>query len=75
MNKQHIGQQIDYVCHELTRISHQLRYLDGTQLQMLRVRQSRLEAERERLQAMQVSGPFGTAAFIRDIPPRKGLSA
>jgi hypothetical protein len=75
MNKQHIGQQIDYVCHELTRISHELRYLDGTQLQMLRVRQSRLEAELERLQAMRVTGPFATTSLMSDITSRNGVSA
>ena len=75
MNKQHIDQQIEYVRHELTRISQELLYLDGTQLQMLRVRQSRLAAELERLQAMQISGALsvtlmnGRDAAIRSVYP------
>jgi hypothetical protein len=75
MNKQHIDQQIDYVRHELTRISQELVYQDGTQLQMLRVRQSRLVAELERLQAMQVSGSFGALLNSHELPFRTGISA
>ena len=75
MNKQHIDQQIDYVRHELTRISQELVYQDGTQLQMLRVRQSRLVAELERLQAMQVSGSFGALLSSHELPFRTGISA
>lgn len=75
MNKQHIDQQIDYVRHELTRISQELVYQDGTQLQMLRVRQSRLVAELERLQALQVSGSFGALLTSHELPFRTGFSA
>ena len=71
MNKQHIDQQTEYIRHELTHISQELLYQDGSQLQMLRVRQSRLMAELERLQALQVSGIFGAALLnAREIPLR-----
>jgi hypothetical protein len=75
MDKQHIDQQIEYVRHELTRISQELVYLDGTQLQMLRVRQSRLVAELERLQALQVSGSFGALLNSHKLPFRNSITA
>ncbi len=76
MDKHHVDQQIEYVRHELTRISQELLYQDGTRLQMLRVRQSRLTAELERLQALQVSGSFGAALMNkREVSLSSGYTA
>ncbi|MCL5998959.1 MAG: hypothetical protein M1546_23305 [Chloroflexi bacterium] len=63
MNKQSIDQQIDFVRRELTRISHEVHYLEGTQLQTLRVRQSRLAAELDRLEGLRRNGPAAVPAM------------
>jgi hypothetical protein len=55
MNKQQTDQQVQYIQRELTRIGEEMTYQEGTQLQWLRVRQSRLAAELERLQAFQLT--------------------
>lgn len=51
MSKQQIDQQIDLIRRELTRISYEIQYTEGTVQQSLRIRQSRLEAELDRLEA------------------------
>jgi hypothetical protein len=63
MSKQQIDQQIDFVRHELTHISHELHYQEGTQLQRLRVRQSRLAAELDRLEGMRRNSPAAVPAL------------
>ncbi len=69
MNRQQVGHQIDYVRRELTRISQELLYLEGAQAQSMRVRQSRLAGELERLQALQLSGSLSIALpALPDIP-------
>jgi cob(I)alamin adenosyltransferase len=60
MNKQQIDQQMQYIQQELTRIGQEMTYQEGTQLQSLQVRQSRLAAELERLQAFQLTTTSAT---------------
>ena len=67
MNKQQLDQQIEFVRRELTRISQEVQYLEGTQQQALRVRQTRLAAELDRLEAQRHTDsvsplPFATRA-------------
>ena len=64
MNKQQFDQQIEYVRRELTRISQEVQYQEGTQLQTLRVRQSRLAAELERLEAQRRHDTFSMLTFV-----------
>ena len=71
MNREQVDQQMDYVRRELTRISQELIYLDGPSAQSLRVRQSRLAAELERLQALQLSGCLAILS-LRDMPLHHG---
>lgn len=51
MSKQQIDQQVDLIRRELTRISYEIQYTEGTVQQSLRIRQARLEAELDRLEA------------------------
>jgi hypothetical protein len=50
MNRQLVKQQIDFVRSELTHISQEMLYLEGVHQQTLRVRQTRLVAELDRLE-------------------------
>jgi hypothetical protein len=50
MNRQLLKQQIDFVRSELTHISQEMLYLEGVHQQTLRVRQTRLVAELDRLE-------------------------
>jgi hypothetical protein len=61
MNKQQFDQQISFVKRELTRISQEVIYVEGTPQELLRVRQSRLMAELERLEGQMLTGAFSAA--------------
>lgn len=57
MNRQHLDIQIEYLRRELTSISQELHYLEGQKARMLRIRQSRLSAELERVQCQRIEMP------------------
>jgi hypothetical protein len=52
MNKQLLDETIAYLRKELTSIHHDLTWADGTQAEAFRVRQIRLLAELDRLEAL-----------------------
>jgi len=52
MNKQLLDETIAYLRKELTSIHHDLTWADGTQAESFRVRQIRLLAELDRLEAL-----------------------
>lgn len=55
MNKQLLDDTIAYIRKELTSIHHDLTWADGTQAEAFRVRQIRLQAELDRLEALRRS--------------------
>ncbi|HEY3288644.1 MAG TPA: hypothetical protein VGK87_00815 [Anaerolineae bacterium] len=57
MNRQQLDRQIEYLLHALTLITHELQYLEGTNARTLRIRQTRLCAELERVQNQRVDAP------------------
>ena len=57
MSKQQVDQQIAFVRRELTRLNQEISFNEGVQAQMLRVRQNRLIAELERLEAVTRNHP------------------
>ncbi|MCS7059942.1 MAG: hypothetical protein RMN25_02145 [Anaerolineae bacterium] len=63
MKKQQLEQQIDFVRRELTRLNQEISLHEGVQAQMLRVRQNRLIAELERLEALLHNQPSAVPAM------------
>ena len=58
MNRQQLDKQIEYLRRELTNITQELYYLEGPKAQALRIRQSRLSAELERVQDKRFDVPY-----------------
>lgn len=66
MNKQLLDDTIAYIRKELTSIHHDLTWADGTQAEAFRVRQIRLQAELDRLEALRRSmiAPMTTVVAV-----------
>ncbi|BCX03634.1 MAG: hypothetical protein KatS3mg053_1572 [Candidatus Roseilinea sp.] len=76
MNRQLLDETIAYLRKELTSIHHDLTWADGVQAESFRVRQIRLRAELDRLEALRrtIAAPIPMLASTSPAQPAGGIS-